>query len=120
VRAPFDTHQQHRSVGVYAGYSIDRCVSPHVLTLFGFVSNAEFPPALRLSMRGRKGAYLVRSLAAVELRATGRRAIDPADGGRIVSLVIAGVRAHPLEGACRAANRRLLGLLSMVPWPGRL
>ena len=47
--------------------------------------------------------------------------IDPADGGRIVSLVIGGVeRILPKAGARTSAPALYWGCYPMVPWPGRI
>ena len=47
--------------------------------------------------------------------------IDPADGGRIVSLVIAGVERILPKARARARQPALYwGCYPMVPWPGRL
>src|SRR2546428_11062183 len=47
--------------------------------------------------------------------------IDPADGGRIISLVIAGVeRILPKERARAREPALYWGCYPMVPWPGRL
>jgi aldose 1-epimerase len=58
----------------------------------------------------------------IELRSGGALArIDPADGGRIVSLVIGGVERLVQKGNARAAQPALYwGCYPMVPWPGRL
>src|SRR5207244_13406414 len=47
--------------------------------------------------------------------------IDPADGGRIVSLVVAGVERILPKARARAREPALYwGCYPMVPWPGRL
>jgi len=47
--------------------------------------------------------------------------IDPADGGRIVSLVIGGVERILPKARARALEPALYwGCYPMVPWPGRL
>src|SRR6266849_2719064 len=58
----------------------------------------------------------------VELRRDGVvMRIDPADGGRIVSLVIAGVERILPKALARAHRPALYwGCYPMVPWPGRL
>lgn len=58
----------------------------------------------------------------IELRRNGVVArIDPADGGRIVSLIIAGrERLLPKERARARTPALYWGCYPMVPWPGRL
>lgn len=58
----------------------------------------------------------------IELRSGGALArIDPADGGRIVSLVIGGVERLLQKANARATRPALYwGCYPMVPWPGRL
>src|SRR2546427_4411370 len=58
----------------------------------------------------------------VELRRAGSvTRIDPADGGRIVSLVIAGVERILPKARARAREPALYwGCYPMVPWAGRL
>jgi aldose 1-epimerase len=57
----------------------------------------------------------------VELSADGVvMRIDPAEGGRIVSLVIAGVERILPKARARAPGPRSWGCYPMVPWAGRL
>src|SRR5712691_6283344 len=58
----------------------------------------------------------------VELRRAGSvTRIDPADGGRIVSLVLAGAERILPKARARAREPALYwGCYPMVPWPGRL
>src|SRR6266852_8003153 len=58
----------------------------------------------------------------VELRRAGSvTRIDPADGGRIVSLVIAGIERILPKARARAREPALYwGCYPMVPWAGRL